>query len=191
MSNFDEKVYELVTQPDNWQVAKEINDRMWYVRDRLFKGFWDELKRSIESRLDSNEWQVRMAIESAYEENKYNNDSGLCITHPSWNGLFHIGFGNLKYGHIGVWCDSDSNKITAALYEQMANELKSKHENMEKDEKWYPGWYGIDNFEDWSILDQILPSNRKAFVDRYTDMLLDLKDKAKPIIDEAMKQIGG
>lgn len=189
MSRFEEKVYELVTQPDNWRVAKEVNDRMWYVKDRLFKDFWNELKQSLESRLDLNEWQVRMAIENAYEENKYNNDSGFCITHPSWKGLFHIGFGNLRYGYIGVWCDSDSNKITNALYEQFANELTNKYIKLTKDEKWFPGWYGVDNFEDWSTLDQILPSNRKAFIDKYTDMLLDLKDKAKPIIDEAMRQI--
>lgn len=184
MSLLEERMYGFITQPDNWQVAREISEKMEYVKDRMLKEFWGKVKSSIESKLDVKEWNLTMS------ENIYDANSVLEVTHKSWEKLFGIGFQYLHSNTIfGIYRDFDSKKVPDALHEQIAINLKTIYKQMDKSD-WWPGCYCIgDDFREGTTLCKILPSNRQALVDKYSNMLLDLKDKAEPIIDEAMTQI--
>lgn len=185
MSLLEEKMYGFITQPDNWQVASVISDKMAYVKDRMLKEFWAEVKKNLENRLDLNEWKILMS------EDIYEAYSQLFITNASWDGLFKICFEELEEAaFLGVCRDFDSKKVPDSIHEQIQKELTSIYKEMVPGTASWVGYFEANyNFADWSGLDKILPSNRQTLVDKYSNMLLDLKDKAKPIIDEAMKQI--
>lgn len=186
MSAFDEKMYEFITQPDNWQVAKEIYDRMPAVKEQVVNEFWEKVEINIASGLNLNEWKV-VKIEK-YE--KYNGDFGLCVTRPPWNGLFHIGFGQRNsQTYLAVWSDSAVKEVQG-LHEQLANDLSKLDHRLQKDEQWFPAWfYTGDNFGEWSTTDRILPHNRNVMVEKYISMLFELTEKAKVVIDDVVNRL--
>lgn len=184
MSLLEEKMYGFITQPDNWQLAREISEKMDYVKDRLLQEFWREVKERINGRLDSKEWVVDMT-------DLYDTYSYIRVSHNSWENLFFVAFEGLHRDIlIGIQRDLVSNKVPNELHEQIANHLTSIEKNINQKSDWWPGYFFTgDDFRYFPTVGKILPSNRQALVDKYSNMLLDLKDKAKPIIDEAMKQI--
>ena len=188
MSIFDEKAYDYLTQPDNWPIAKEIKDKMIDVESRLLNEFWDDVKKGIKGKLGSKEWEVKIS------EDIYDAYSNISISHLMWENLFLIVYEELEEKtYIGVWCDLDLKKVPDALFRQIGGKL------LEKDNRMVSNWgnsYGYtcyfytgDDFRQTQTLNRILPSNRKTIVDKYTSEFIGLLEKAKPIIDEAMKQL--
>ena len=183
MSIFDEKAYDYLTQPDNWPIAREIKDKMVdIIEPRLLNEFWGEVEKGIMGKLDLKEWKVELI------------EGELRISHLTWRNLFFITYYELeKKTAIGVWYDSDLRKVPNALFiKQIGEKL------LEKDKRilsgwsnyWWPGYfYTGDDFRQTQTLNRILPSNRKTLVDKYTSGIFGLLEKAKPIIDEAMKQL--
>lgn len=185
VASYDKKIYEFITQPDNWQVAREVYEKMDYVKGQLVEEFWAEVKKAIKYRVDLKEWKIGMS------EDIYENYSKLRISHISWNNLFDIAFQELEdVTFLGVYRDFESKKVPDDLHQQIGMNLKTVDNRLINPDDWWTGYFFTgDNFSQLSSLDKILPSNRKSYIDKYSTMLLELKDKAKPIIDKAIKNL--
>lgn len=190
MSIFDEKAYEYLTQPDNWPIAREIRDKMAdIIEPRLLNEFWAEVKKGIEGKSDSKEWKVEIS------EDIYESDSELTVSHSAWKSLFFISYVELEAEiYLCVYRDLESKKVTDGLFRQMREKLlKTDKDNRmkgpENEVECVVWFYTGEDFRQTQTLSKILPSNRKTLVDKYTSEFLGLLEKAKPIIDEAMKQL--
>lgn len=183
MSLLEERMYGFITQPDNWQLAREISEKMEYVKDRMLKEFWGEVKAKIENCLNPKEWTIEMS--DLYETYSY-----LKIGNRSWGNHMFVALEGLHRDVIiGAFRDLESHKVPDVVHEKMAQDFKAMYKQMEKSDCWSGYFFIGDDFRYGTTLDKILPSNRKALVDKYSNMLIDLKDRGKPIIDEAMRQI--
>lgn len=153
---------------------------MTYVRVRLVKEFWVEVKEYTKNRLNLNDWKLKEGAEI------------FGVSHNSWKDLFSIEYGKLTSDTwLGIWCNSDSIRFSTEEYDRFGDRLKEVDKKLAKrDKQWYPAWlYTGDNFSQWTTLDKILPSIRKIMVERYSSMLCELVEKTKSIIDETVDSI--
>lgn len=179
MSKFDQKAFEFLTKPDNWDIAKDIYDKMTFIREQLVKEFWNAVMAEVKKKIDLSQWVP------------YEKDDVVGIEHSSWKTSFSVEFGRM-YSDVwlGIWCDSASPKLQAK-YKEIAIQLKSVEKKLTKtDATSYPAWFYLgDNFSQWTTLDKLLPSNRTKMVESYSSMLITIKDVVKPVIDSVIATI--
>ena len=137
MNKLDDELFNFITQPSNWTIAREIYERVEYAKTRLLKEFKQDVVEKIKTSMNLQEYKIDTP------------DPGrIQIKHTSWNNLFSIDYGNLhSKAYLGVWCDTQK-EIILKSYEHISNAMKAADKKLTgKDAQWYPAWYYTgDNF---------------------------------------------
>lgn len=174
MATLNKNLYDFLVLPDNWQFAKEISEKANSAKEILIAEFLSEINNSIEKRI--NDRNLKVAII----------DWDISINHYEWQGLLIKLEGLNNKPFIGIWYDSDATKLPNQLLSEIETRLKAIDQKMETEPGWL-GWYHTGE-EYLSVFDKILPSNRKALVDKYSSMLIELIEKATPILKDVFMQ---
>lgn len=172
MSKFDEKTFIFFTDPENWSVAIEIYDRMGLIKTRLVDDFWREVNNGIDINKSKLGWQV------------IKHESGFGITYPEWNDQFKVAFGRLtSTAWLGIWCNSN-NKEISNLYQDISKQLKAVDKRfIRQDSSFWSAWFNLDDFNQTTTLDKILPSRKTDLIQEYISIFTDIVIKVKPVID--------
>lgn len=176
MTDLDKNIYSLITHPENWQFVSEIYEKVNYAREQLVLEFLSEIKNIIENKMNNSDLRVEIV------------GWDISISHHAWNELFIKFEGLSDRPYMGVWYDTESNKLPSKLLEEITVNLKTADARMKAEPCWL-GWYYTGEKFPNAIFERILPSNRQGFIDKYSSMFLDFTNKAKPIIENAVSKV--
>ena len=175
MPDIEKNIYDFLAHPDNWQFANEISEKVNSAREQLISEFLSEIKSIIENKMNNSDLMIEIE------------GWNISISHQAWNELF-IKLENLSNKpYIGVWYNAEALKLPDALCAEITSRLKAADQKMASELGWL-GWYYTGE-EYTSIYDKILPSTRKDLIDKYSSMLIDFTNKAKPIIENAVSKV--
>lgn len=176
MTDLDKNIYSLITHHENWQFVSEIYEKVNYAREQLILEFLSEIKNIIENKMNNSDLRVEIV------------GWNISISHHAWNELFIKFEGLSDRPYMGVWYDTESNKLPSKLLEEITVNLKTADARMKAETGWL-GWYCTGEKFPNAIFERILPSNRQGLVEKYSSMLLDFTNKAKPIIENAISKV--
>ena len=158
--SFNDKLYELVTKPENWEIAKKISDNMDSFVKRLIEEFWKEIGENIKKKFNLEDWEVSIL-----------DSTEKTIRHSQWVDSFFVSFGvdTGKGGKtfLGWWWKNYKYKEDL----QLLSKLKKVDSQITKQEGEFPGFFYIDD-DPLSLLEQILPLNRQLLVEKYSNMII-------------------
>jgi hypothetical protein len=172
----DDKLYELVTKIENFEVAYDISQRIKFYEDRLREEFLKELLKKIK-----NEHQELESTEII--ENKF------FINRRDWNTLeFCCEIDSNKfYISIGQFKKVKSSTTRSAIIKKILDSYNLEHYINENEPE---HWLFTSSDHDFSKLEGlkvILPDNRDKIISEYYELFKKMYDIVLKVANEYEK----
>jgi hypothetical protein len=179
MTTYDEKIFDFLTKPENWTVAREVNNKIETIKGKLIKDFWSEVQAEVRQKLISDEWNC-----------DNNEEPALVLKRTTWNNLFAVKYGDITArAWLAIWSNPDSTK-SLETYSTMCEIFREVDKRLDRsDDRKYPRWtYTKDHFAQYECIDKILPLVRGTMVTRYSSFMVEIAQKADPVITKLIME---
>ena len=182
MSHYEDKLYDFITAPENFEFAHEIWDKYGDIEERIIKEFWNEVKSYCETECPQS-FSLKTNDDFVDGEDPY-----LYYDKDNW-AFFGIGFSYLMDEPLyGIYFINLNKKIENKII-KYANDLKildGYYVEYDEDDGYF-AWkntnHDFDNLS-LSVLKRILPNKRDEMVKLYGNYLINLSKEMEKTIDK-------
>jgi len=179
--NAKDEMFNYLTEPDNYELANDLTNRLIEVNQRLRFNFLNDLKVKIKNKFVENQkWKI---------DDCNNNDNILLdISKSNWKDYW-LTVGIEKTIDYGLRIDPA--KVDIKTIDCCRNKFSNLDFGKDSTEYW-PFWESINiiNFElnEYKDLLRILPKNIKNLQDDIADKILIFAQKYEEFFDEIVKK---
>jgi len=174
MTAYNEKLYEFITEEENFLPFIELKEQYEIVRKKLLTDFWKEVEVELK-KYKKSKWEVWLDDDVMKEYSKLGFYHKDYYREKDESRSFGIIFEHLTDSVLyGLWFNRTAN-LQNLNFNSVCNDIKHLHVT------WKAGtsawWFAArnetgDNFDNSSDLVKILPKNREAVVKEYASLLI-------------------
>lgn len=153
-SKIKDKIYQLITQADNFEFAYDLNSNFDSIKERIIDEFWEDVISSLKDRYSE------LIIKEESEEIK--------LSSKKFKGIsFFLGLYDYEDFQQGLCVEYNGTKKMQKIIEDEFIDLFDDDMLDGKDSVFWFYETKNENFQELASLKKILPENRKTLIDKY------------------------